>query len=153
MLKLDREIVSFFQRQGCVIVTTLDKEGFPHSSCKGLVRIEEEGFVYLFDAYRKKTIGNIHKNPLASITAFNEHKFKGYCLKGEAKIIPAGRLSRELLGDWEKRIAGRLTERLLKNMRDGKGHKGHPEAFLPRPRYMIVLKVTEIVDLTPANLK
>lgn len=29
----------------------------------------------------------------------------------------------------------------------------HPEALLPKPEYMIVMEVEEIIDLTPKHLK
>lgn len=37
-------------------------------------------------------------------------------------------------------------------MKDEKGHPAQPESLLPRPEYMIVLDVTEIIDLTPAHI-
>jgi len=81
MQKLDSSVVNFFRNQGCVVVTTIDKNGFPHCACKGIVKIEESGRVYLLDAYRGKTFNNLKINKLASVTAFNEHKFNGFSLK------------------------------------------------------------------------
>lgn len=153
MQRLDENIIHFFRDQGCVVVTTIDKNGFPHASCKGIVKIEEDGRVYLLDAYRGRTFKNLSQNPLVNITAFNEHKFNGYCLKGMAHLIHKDELESKIIKSWEDRITGRLTQRLLKNMHEEKGHKGHPEASLPKPQYMIVLEVSEIVDLTPSHLK
>jgi hypothetical protein len=50
---------------------------------------------------------------------------------------------------WERRMANRITQRVLKNIGGVKGHPHHPEAGLPRPKYLIVVDVQEIVDLTP----
>jgi uncharacterized pyridoxamine 5'-phosphate oxidase family protein len=152
-MRLAGEIIHFFQGQGCVVLATIDKNGLPHTSCKSIVKIEESGLVYLLDAYHGTTYKNLLKNPSASITIFNEHKFVGYCLKGRARLIHKDELDTGIVRAWEDRITSRLTERLLNNIHEEKGHKGHPEASLPKPQYMIVLEVSEIVDLTPAHLK
>lgn len=153
MLKLNRDIINFFEDQGCVLLATVDRGGYPHTSCKGLVKIEEPASVFLLDAYHSATFRNLKNNPSASVTAFNEHKFKGYCLKGKARVADTNELTPDILKAWEKKVSGRLTQRLLKNIREERGHKGHPEALLPKPKYMIIFKVGEIIDLAPAHLK
>lgn len=152
-MRLAGDIIKFFQEQGCVVVATIDKNGLPHASCKSIVKIEDSGLVYLLDAYHGTTYKNLIKNPLASITVFDEHKFIGYCLKGRARLIHKDELDAAIVKAWEDRITSRLTERLLNNIHEEKGHKGHPEASLPKPQYMIVLAVSEVVDLTPIHLK
>ena len=153
MAKLSREIINFFESQGCVVVATIDSKGLPHTSCKGMIKIEESGRAYLLDAYHGKTFKNLKENPSASVTAFNEHNFKGFCLKGHARIIREDELTDNIVRRWEEKITARLTQRLLKNIREEKSHKGHPEASLPKPKYMIILEIKEVVDLTPAHLK
>ena len=153
MKRLSGDIIIFFHNQGCVIVSTVDKNGFPHSACKGIIKISRSGRVYLLDLYHAKTHENLKYNPRISITAIDEHKFVGYCLKGKAEIIPEGELKSHIIKAWETRITSRLTRRLLKNIREEKGHPRHPEILLPKPEYMIVIEVEEIVDLTPHHLK
>jgi len=153
MKRLPNEIVQFFQNQGYVIVSTLDRNGIPHNSCKGIVEIKQDGRVYLLDLYKSATFNNLKRNPRISITAVDEHKFRGYCLKGRAKIIPVEKLKPEILRSWEDKISSRITRRLLKNIREEKGHPRHPEALMPKPKYMVVLTVKEVVDLTPHHLK
>jgi len=153
MINISREIKNFFENQGCVVITTIDSKGFPHASCKGMIKIEESGRAYFLDAYHGQTFRNLKNNSSASATAFDEHKFKGFCLKGRARLIHEEELTENIVKSWEDRITGRLTQRLIKNIREEKGHKGHPEASLPKPKYMIVLEVEEAVDLTPAHLK
>lgn len=139
--------------QGCVIVSTLDADGTPHSACKGIVKIDKGGKIYLLDLYRQKTYANLKRNPHISITAIDEHKFKGYCLKGKARTLSAVKFDPTIIKAWEDRITSRLTQRVLKNMREEKGHPRHPEALLPNPQYLIVMEVEEIIDLTPHHLK
>jgi hypothetical protein len=84
----------------------------------------------------------------------DEHKFKGWCLKGRAKIIGKKRLNPNIIKAWEARIANRITNRLLKNIKtEEKGHGRHPESQLPRPEYMIMVEVEKIVDLMPGHVK
>jgi general stress protein 26 len=153
MKRLANEIINFFQNQGCVVVSTIDRQGFAHSACKGIVKINHNGRLYLLDLYRAKTHENLKRNPHISITAFDEHKFLGYCLKGKAEMLPPGKLQSQIIKAWEARITSRITQRLLKNIREEKGHPRHPEALLPKPEYLIVMDVEEVVDLTPQHLK
>ncbi|MDP3732336.1 MAG: pyridoxamine 5'-phosphate oxidase family protein [Candidatus Omnitrophota bacterium] len=153
MKRLGDDVIQFFHNQGCVIVSTIDKNGFPHGACKGIVQINRNGRIYLLDLYRARTYDNLKQNSYISITAIDEHKFMGYCLKGKAEIISEEKFGSQIIKAWEARITSRLTRRVLKNIREEKGHPRHPEALLPRPEYLIVMEVEEIVDLTPHHLK
>ncbi|KPK98855.1 MAG: hypothetical protein AMJ95_01890 [Omnitrophica WOR_2 bacterium SM23_72] len=153
MKRLSGDIIHFFQEQGCVIVSTIGKRGSVHCSCKGIVKIDGNGYVYLLDLYKGKTYQNLKDNPHISLTAVNEHRFTGYCLKGKARIVSEKAMPAEIKNAWEDRIASRLTQRLLRNIREEKGHPRHPEALLPKPKYMIVMRIDDVVDLSPAHLK
>jgi len=153
MQRLTGIIINFFQNQGFVIVSTIDKGGNVHNSCKGIVKIKQNGTIYLLDLYRAKTLANLKRNPHISITAVDEHGFKGYCLKGKATLIKRENLDSKLVRVWEDKISSRIALRLLKNIRQEKGHPRHPEALLPEPEYMIMMRVNEVIDLTPHHLK
>jgi general stress protein 26 len=153
MKKIPDEIVRFFQDQSFVVVSTVDKNSCPHNSCKGIVEIKQDGRVYLMDLYHSATYINLKGNPRISITAVDEHKFKGYCLKGIIKIITAKKLDAGLLKAWEDRITSRLTQRVVRNITGQQGHPRHPEVLLPKPKYLIKMHVQEIVDLTPHHIK
>jgi len=152
MGKLKDEIVRFFQNQHFAIVATVDPNGSLHNSCKGIIQINQNGRVYLLDLYREKTFTNLKKNPNISITAVDEHKFRGYCLKGVAKIIKGDRLNPSVIKAWENKISGRITHRVLRNIHGEKGHPRHPEVLLPKPEYMILVEVKEVVNLTPRHI-
>jgi predicted pyridoxine 5'-phosphate oxidase superfamily flavin-nucleotide-binding protein len=147
------EVIQFFHSQPFTIISTIDKKGYPHNSCKGIVEIDKSGRIYLLDLYTAKTYENLKNNPGISVTAVNEHKFIGYSLKGKAKIMPKNKISKRILKLWEKKITNRISLRLLKNMRGEKGHALHPEAILPAPAYLIAVDVDEIIDLTPGHIK
>ena len=154
MVRLPDDIIHFFKKQPFVIVSTIDRKSkAPHNSCKGIVKIDKNGKIYLLDLYKWRTYANLKKNPHISITAVDEHRFKGWCLEGKAKIVPEEKLKSDIIKAWEKRLAMRITQRLLKNIREEKGHQRHPEAQFPKPEYMIVMDVEEIVDLIPQHVK
>jgi len=153
MYKIPQEIIDFFETQGFAIVSTLDKNGFPHSSCKGVVRVSKQGIVYLMDVYQKDTFNNLKHDPRISITAIDEHKFKGYCLKGKAKVLMGKKITPLIQKAWDDKLTSRITRRLLRNIHEEKGHPRHPEIQLPRPEYLIAVGINEIVDLTPHHLK
>ena len=153
MKQIQAEIINFLQTQGFVILSSIDKNGFPHSSCKAIVRIDPAGTIYLIDVYHGVTCENIKRNPLVSINAVDEHKFTGYCLKGKARIIPNDNISQEMIKKWEDNITLRLAKRLLRNLAGDKGHGHHPEASLPQPKHLIALEVEQIVDLALHHLR
>lgn len=152
MKKIPSAVIEFLHTQSFVIIASLDKAGFPHTSCKDIVKIDSDGKVYLVDVYHGVTSENIKHNPKVSISAVDEHKFTGYCLKGEAILVPED-ISQEIIKTWEDKITSRLTKRLLRNLAEDKGHGHHPEASLPLPKYIITVEIEEVVDLAPFNLK
>lgn len=153
MKKIEEDILHFFRNQNYTIISTIDAKGRPHSSCKGIVEITSGGEAYLLDLYKGDTFKNLKRNKAISITAIDEHKFVGYSLKGKAEILQGEELSPEILKLWEDKVTSRLTARLIRNLHDEKGHKSHPEILLPKPKYIIVVNVDEIVDLTPEHIK
>ncbi len=153
MKTLKDEIVQFFHSQGFVIVSTVDKDGRVHNSCKGLVKIDKAGSIYLLDLYKGATYNNLTRNPSVSITAVDEHRFRGFCLKGKAKLLKRKELEPEIAALWEKKITDRATHRVIKNIKGEKGHPRHPEVLLPVPEYMIVVEIEQVVDLTPQHLR
>jgi len=153
MIALTEEIYSFLHGQGFVIVSTIDKNGSIHNSCKGIVRIDRSGIVYLMDLYTHRTFRNLRRNQNISITSVDEHDFAGYCLKGKARILKENELEPGIIKAWEEKIASRITQRLIKNIKGEKGHPFHPESSLPKPKYVIRIEVQKVIDLTPASFK
>jgi len=153
MKKLSDAVIDFFQSQGSIFVSTIDKNGSLHNACKGIVDIKSNGRIYLLDLYKGRTFQNLKNNPHISIAAADEHKFAGYCLKGKAKIITGEEISPRIIKAWEERITSRLTRRVIRNIHEEKGHPRHPEVLLPKPEYLIVMDAEEVIDLTPGHLK
>jgi len=153
MKRLKDEIVHFSRRQPYTIITTIDKKGFPHNSCKGIIKITPGGKIYILDLYKRRTYENLKKNHYIAVTAVDGHKFKGYCLKGKARIIKEGQFTPGLIKAWEKKINNRVTSRIIRNIHGEPGADRHPEILLPEPEYLIVMDLEEVIDLTPEHIK
>ena len=153
MKQIPQEIIDFLRAQDFIVVSSIDENGFPHSACKSMVKIDAQGIIYLIDLYHGVTSSNIGRDFKISISAIDEQKFLGYCLKGKAKVMRNDPISQEMIKTWEDNITTRLANRLLRNLAKGQVQENHPEASLPGPKYIIALEVEQIVDLTPHNLR
>jgi predicted pyridoxine 5'-phosphate oxidase superfamily flavin-nucleotide-binding protein len=153
MREIPPEVLRFLSSQHYAIVATVGGDGTPHTACKGIVRVEGEGRVYLLDLYSGTTWRNLATTPRMSITVVDEGRFTGYCLKGSARLANAGDIDPALIEEWRSKISGRITHRIIKNIQGPKKHPRHPEALLPAPRHLIVLEVDDIVDLTPGHIR
>ena len=68
---------------------------------------------------------------------------------GIGKIVKRNKLKPHIKKAWEEKITSRITHRIIKNIRGEKGHPRHPEVLMPKPKYMIVMEIKEIVNLVP----
>ena len=153
MKELSPDLISFFKKQGFVIVSTLDEAGRIHCSTKGIVAIEKEGKVHLIDLYRENTFKNLKLNPTISITAVDEDNFIGFSLKGKAKVVERENLEMHIIVEWENRVIERISKRVIKDIKKGKKPSIPPESLFPQLQYLIEVDVEDIVDLAPADLK
>ncbi|MCF7908466.1 MAG: pyridoxamine 5'-phosphate oxidase family protein [Candidatus Omnitrophica bacterium] len=152
MEKLSDSIINFFHNQDFVIVSTLDQNNKIHSSAKGIVGVDHSR-VYLIDLYEAKTFSNLEKNPTITITAIDEHQFIGFALKGLAYMVERKNVKEAVIKKWEKRLIDRMSKRVVKNIQKDKGSSLHPESRFPKFKYLIEMKVGEVIDLTPSHLK
>ncbi len=151
--ELPQKIVSLLKKQGFVIVSSLNEDGRIHSSAKGVVGIEERGRVFLIDLYHARTYNNLKKNPMVTVTFIDEHKFEGYALQGQAKIVEKEDISGSIIAEWEDKVIQRISKRMIRNLQEGNSSSHHPEASFPHPKYLIEIDVDKIIDLAPAQLK
>lgn len=152
-MKLSQDIMSFFQEQGFVIISTLDSKGNIHCSAKGIAGIEQGGKVYLIDLYKANTFNNLQKNSTASIIAVDEHQFIGYTLKGKAKIVERAKIEKHIMKSWEDKVIQRISKRVITDVKADRKIDHHPEAKFPHPQYLIEVDVEEVIDLAPGHLK
>ncbi|HIE35871.1 MAG TPA: pyridoxamine 5'-phosphate oxidase family protein [Candidatus Omnitrophica bacterium] len=150
-MKIPDQLVSFLQKQGFVVVSTLDKKGNIHNSAKGIVETKDDK-IYLIDLYKKRTFLNLKNNPKISITAIDERKFLGFTLKRKAKVLK-GRIKEEILEKWEKKVIKRILKRVMRSIKEERKSSSQPEASFTSPKYLIEMEVEEVIDLVPAHLK
>ncbi|MFH1768473.1 MAG: pyridoxamine 5'-phosphate oxidase family protein, partial [Candidatus Omnitrophota bacterium] len=117
MRELSESVIYLFERQGFVIVSTLDDTGTIHCSAKGVVGIEKEGRVYLIDLYRRNTFNNLKRNPTISITAIDEDQFIGFTLKGKAVIVERDKIGGQIIKKWEDRVIRRVSKRVVSDIK------------------------------------
>ena len=151
MVKLPPVVVNFLNKQNFVIVSSIDKYGFPHTSCKGMVDVLSDSSIYIFDSYKGAAYNNTKRNPFVSITAVDEEEFKGYCIKGSAAIVSIDKASRALLNKWEDKLLNRISKRIVKHIKRDKHSLYHPEADMPGPEYIIYVKAEKTISLTPSR--
>jgi uncharacterized pyridoxamine 5'-phosphate oxidase family protein len=151
-MRIDQEIINFFEKQDSVIISTIDPAGCIHCSIKGIVEAQADSKIFLVDLYLYRTFQNLKKNPTVSITAVDEHLFKGYTLQGVAEIVPRDKINEEIFEAWERRVIGRISKRVTKSVKTGLKSSKHHEAHLPvHPKYLISVTVNNIIDLRPPH--
>jgi general stress protein 26 len=151
-MRLSKSVMKFFKDQNFVVIATLDDAGFPHISCKGIVKVEEDR-IYLLDLYKLGTFHNLRRRKKVSITAVDPDTFKGYSIKGYGKIVDINKAHQELLDIWEERIVKRISHRVISHLRKEKSSIYHPEAVMPYPQYIIIVEVKEVVNLVPKPIQ
>jgi len=152
-MKINDDLIVFLKKQHYAIISTLDKNGAIHNSCKGIVDIDKQGIICLLDLYKQRTYANLQLNPNISLTVVDEHQFQGYSLKGKARMISGEKITEDMMKAWEKKVTSRVSQRILRNIKGKKGHPKHPEILFPIPEYAIEMMVDSVVDLTPHALK
>ncbi|MDD3375462.1 MAG: pyridoxamine 5'-phosphate oxidase family protein [Candidatus Omnitrophica bacterium] len=151
-MKLSKEIIDFFEKNHAVVVSTIDQKGAIHCSVKGLVGIGKTNKLFLTDLYLYRTFQNLKKNPVISVTALDEQRFKGYTLQGKAKIIQRSEIKKDIFNEWESRVVQRITKRIQKSVSTGSKSKKQFEAHLPiEPKYFIEVKIDNVIDLAPPS--
>lgn len=153
MMKIDKNMERLLTRQNVVVVGSVNPDGSPNLSLKGLLRVDpEEGCILFCDLYRKKTSRNLKSNPAVSVLVFSIEEFSGYQFVGTAEVIDSGPLFEKMAEEWAKKKSRLLGRRISKNVRKGFSH-GRSELHLPPPRAVVRVTVEKIYDLSPAHLR
>jgi general stress protein 26 len=150
--KLSNQVMSLMNKQGFVMVCSLDAQGKIHCSAKGIAGIEKTK-VFLIDLYKARTYDNLCKNPTVTISFVDEHRFAGYALQGKAKIVERGNIKKSIIAEWEEKVLQRISHRVVHNLKQGKPGAHHPEAVFPHPKYLIEIDIEKIIDLAPSVIK
>lgn len=154
MTGISDDIKHLLNKQHVTIVASIDNGGTIHTSAKGVLEVDTKGKIFLLDLYKGRTYTNIRRNPRVTLTSIDEQRFKGYSIRGKAKIVKEDTIPKNKLEIWHNRLATRIARRLIRHVREElPGHEGIPEARFPLPKYIIEISVEAIVDLAPQRLK
>ena len=124
MVKIPGQIKDFLKNY-LAYVATADEKGRPNVVPKGDMAILNDDTLLFADLYRHQTWKNLTKNTNIAITVVNPASYRGYELKGKARIVERGKeydsLARAALGD---------------------GQLNNPDA-----KYAVKVKVSKIIDI------
>lgn len=124
MAKLSEEL-KYFLKNYLSFVATVDEKGIPNVVPKGNMAILDDDTIVFADLYAHQTKKNLTRNPNIAITLVNPAGYRGYQLKGKAKIIERGK----------------AYDALNKQVNQG-GQLNHPDA-----KYAVKIKINKIIDI------
>lgn len=124
MSSISGEIKDFLKNY-LAYVATVDEKGMPNVVPKGDMAILDDNTVVFADLYSHQTKKNLTQNPNIAITVVNPASYRGYQLKGKAKIIEQGK-----------------EYNLLSKQLCGEGQLNHPDA-----KYAVKVNVNKIIDI------
>ena len=101
MAKIPKEVQEFLKGK-MAWVATAASDGMPNTTPKGSVKIfDNEHFVFA-DLFSKKTRENLRANPKVAVTVVDMTTYKGYQIKGSAKILESGLLFEQVAEEIKK---------------------------------------------------
>ncbi len=124
MSKIPEEIKDFLKNH-LAYVATANEKGVPNVVPKGDIAILDDNTVVFADLYSHQTRENLTKNANIAITIVNPAGYKGYQLKGKAKIVEHGK-------EYDS----------LAKQACGNGQLDNPDA-----KYAIKIKINKIIDI------
>lgn len=148
-MKIDKDMERLLIRQNVVVVGTVNPDGTPNLSLKGLLKVDAgRGMIDVCDLYSQKTCRNLKNSPAVSILVFSIEEFTGYQFLGTAELIKSGPIFEEMSAEWVDKKSRLIGRRISKNVQRGVSH-GRSELHLPPPRALIRVRVERIFDLSP----
>jgi predicted pyridoxine 5'-phosphate oxidase superfamily flavin-nucleotide-binding protein len=148
-MKFEKDIEDILKVHSLAHVATTDTNGNPNVSLKGIVDYDSENGVLCFlDLFCNHTRKNLKENTKIAVTLVDYDNFKGYQFKGVAETVDSGDEYDKCVQTWHFQKHSRYRERLdwnfSKIMKPGKS-----EIDLPSPKYLVKVKVQEIINLAP----
>lgn len=153
MIKIPDNAKSLLDAQHIAVVSSINAGGTIHTSAKGIMEAHPKGKILLLDLYKGTTCKNIKRHSHVTLTVIDEKRFKGYSIRGKARIIKENAIPKSKITAWQEKLARRIARRVISHVKEEiPGSEGIPEARFPFPKYMIEVSVDAIVDLTPRKL-
>lgn len=154
MVYIPEDAARLLDKQHFVIISSVNRKGDVDSAAKAIIEVDPKGRICVLDLYRGRTYKNISKNPRVTLTAIDERRFRGYSIKGKARVVNDRALPKKKLSAWQDKIAKRIARRLINHVKEETpDHEDIPEARFPFPKHIIEIDVSEIVDIAPHRAK
>ncbi|MDR0549825.1 MAG: pyridoxamine 5'-phosphate oxidase family protein [Deltaproteobacteria bacterium] len=128
MAKISQEIRDFVAGK-LAWVATANSSGLPNLAPKGTLEIVDDETIVFADLFSLKSRTNLTVNPHIAVAVVESSPPNGYQFKGQAEMIDYG-------PDYEA-LVKKLSE---------------AAPGLPKPAYLVRMKVTEIYNLAPGPL-
>ena len=101
MAKIPKEVQEFLKGK-MAWVATAASDGMPNTTPKGSVKIINDEQIVFADLFSKKTRENLRANPKVAVTVVDMTTYKGYQIKGSAKILESGLLFAQVAEELKK---------------------------------------------------
>ena len=101
MAKIPKEVQEFLKGK-MAWVATAASDGMPNTTPKGSVKIIDDEHIVFADLFSKKTRENLRANPKVAVTVVDMTTYKGYQIKGSAKILESGLLFEQVAEEIKK---------------------------------------------------
>jgi hypothetical protein len=98
MTRLTPEIRRFVTHQRLAHVATVSREGLPHVSPKGSLRVFGDDELVWADIQSTVTVQNIRANPRTEIEVVDVYVRKGYRFKGTSRVLESGDVHNKVVG-------------------------------------------------------
>jgi len=146
-------VSELLKRRSLAYVATANEEGKPNVSLKTIVDYDvQEGILYFIDLFSHNTRNNLGVNNKIAISLVDYDKFAGFQFKGKAEMINQGPEFEKYTAQWHLLKANMFRDRIDWNLtRILK--KERSELTLPHPKYLVKVKVSEVIDLAPVAKK
>ncbi|MBF0532225.1 MAG: pyridoxamine 5'-phosphate oxidase family protein [Candidatus Omnitrophica bacterium] len=143
---LTEKINKLLLKQKVVTVASADSNGRPTAAPKFVVAIERN-CIYLVDYVIGKTFDNFSKNPLVSLSFFDEEDLTGYLLNGTVVILTSGPEFDVWMKEAQKKEIDLTIERVIKGIQKGKKHANF-DFVSPEHRVIFKVNVNEVVEIS-----
>ena len=101
MAKIPKEVQEFLKGK-MAWVATAASDGMPNTTPKGSVKIIDDEHIVFADLFSRKTRENLQANPKVAVTVADMTTYKGYQIKGSAKILESGLLFEQVAEEIKK---------------------------------------------------
>ena len=96
MAILTDDMKQLIKEQRLAYVATATKDGIPHVSAKGSIRVVDDNTLAFACIWSQKTIANLEANPNVAIAFADVKTPKGFQIKGKAVLEKSGTLFDEM---------------------------------------------------------